>query len=115
MITADKCPTCGRRFSTPRAPGDGNGIKVSASDAAEARKQVKDRARAESAIAALGRVLANPTSLLARAHIGDQLGIGFLESVSLERTRLLLALADPEALRAIYRRNEKARPAAVQP
>lgn len=105
MITADKCPTCGRRFSTPR--GNGDAVKVSASDAAEARKQGQDRARAESAIVALNRVLSNPSSLLTRC--GDVLAPDFLDAVTAERTRLSAALLSPDALRMIYRRNEKAR------
>lgn len=100
---ADKCPTCGRRFSTR-----GNGI--SASDAAEARKQLRDRARAESAIVALDRVLACPDSLLTRCgDVGDVLAPDFMDAVTTERTRLSVALLSPDALRAIYRRNEKAR------
>lgn len=98
-MTTDKCPTCGRKFASP-----GNGAKVTA----ESRKQAKDKARAELAIVALERALANPTSLLMRT-CGDEIASGLLEAITLERTRLSLALADPEALRAIYRRNE-ARP-----
>lgn len=97
-MTINKCPTCGRKFASP-----GNGAKVTA----ESRKQAKDKARAELAIASLDLVLANPNGLLTRC--GDVLAPDFLDAVSAERLRLSLALANPEALRAIYRRNE-ARP-----
>lgn len=105
MTTADKCPTCGRRFSTPR--NDSNGVKISTSDAAEARKQAKDRARAESAIVALDRVLADPSSVLTRC--GDVLAPDFMEAVTAERARLAIALLSADTLRGIYRRNEKTR------
>lgn len=77
---------------------------------ADAKKVAQDTKRAQVAIAALESVLANPVERL-HSHVGGLYGVpavssSFLPAVEAELIRMRAAVGNPEALRAIYHRNE---------
>jgi len=72
----------------------------------EAGKQAKDVQRAQAAIAALDRFIANPNITRMRTASEPPISIEVREGAAMERDRLMAALPNPEALKMIYRRNE---------
>lgn len=85
----------------------------------EVKRYEQDLERANAAIAALERVKANPNVLMTNTDVicpytergGKFVGIpcipdNFMPAVESELARMRAAVSNPEALRAIYRRNE---------
>lgn len=73
----------------------------------EAAKQAKDRERAESSIAILEGVLANPQRLRVTVAHDNYKNDTFLPAVEMELNRMRAAVTNPDALRNIYRKNER--------
>lgn len=74
----------------------------------QAKRDYDDRQRALLAINRLRAVLSAPSSVL-MTHCGDTLPASFIPAIQSEHDRLLMSIDDPQALRAIYRRNERRR------
>lgn len=73
----------------------------------EAAKQAKDRERAEASIAILEGVLANPQRLRVTVAHDNYKNDTFLPAVEMELNRMRAAVTNPDALRNIYRKNER--------
>ncbi len=95
MNTQKCCSLCGRKF-----------VAVKSED----KKMTEDKAKAWRAIEVLDRFIASP-DFLPRERTNPTLCARVVAAAEEEMHRLMAALDDQEALRAIYRRNERRKPA----